>query len=152
RKWPVNAARAAGEVNTVVWGVELLATADSDWSPRAETLTDWVTGGMATGTDPDGALIDSLAEVVAWTVWPVDAAVSAEKCEVNDPEVTTSTSVKVPIVALKYRRAWSLRAGFASRSGNVSVWAMVAEAGGPPVRSRRPSRGRTAGVSPRRGR
>jgi hypothetical protein len=101
RKWPVKAARAAGEVNTFVWGVELLVTVGVDWMPGAERLTDWVTEGMTTGTAPVGTLIDSLAEVVAWSVWPVDAALSAENCEVNDPEVTTSTSVKVPIVALK---------------------------------------------------
>src|SRR5579875_1088531 len=74
RKWPVKAARAAGEVNTVVWGVELLVAVDVDWAPKAETLTDWVTGGMTTGRAPVGTLIDSLAEVVACTVWPVDAA------------------------------------------------------------------------------
>src|SRR5207302_7064074 len=69
---------------------------------------------------------------------------------------TRSTSVKVPIAELKYRIAWSLTLGSDSRSGNVAVWVMTAEGGGLPGgeadRSCRPSSGRTAGASRRRGR
>jgi hypothetical protein len=105
RKWPVKAARAAGEVNTVVWGVELLVTGAKVWllvpPSKAEALKDSVTGGMATGMLLVGTLIDSFPLVVPVIVRPEFARFSAENWVLNDPDVTTSTSVKVPIVAPK---------------------------------------------------
>ena len=48
-----------------------------------------------------------------------------------DPDVTTSTSVKVPIVELKYKNAWVAALGNDSRFGNVAVWVIVAVGGRP---------------------
>ena len=159
RKWPVKAARSAGEVNTVVRGAELLVTGAKvlplvppslSVPSYAEALNDSVTEGMVTGTAPVGTLIARFPPVVPVIVPLEDPRFSAENRDWNDPDVTRSTSVKVPIVELKYRRAWSLKVGFDSRFANVAVWVIVAEAVGWADRSCRPSRGRTAGVNPRR--
>src|SRR5262249_31795407 len=108
--------------------------------------------GTSTGIEPVGRLIERSAEVVPVIVRAEFARFAAENWVWKDPDVTMSTSVSVPIVALKYRRDWSLRFGFASRSGHVAVWVMVAEAAAPPVRSWRPSSVLTAGQRARRGR
>ena len=50
-------------------------------------------------------MIDKLPLVVPLIMLVVGARFSAENSEWNDPDVTTSTSVKVPIVAAKYRIA-----------------------------------------------
>src|SRR5947207_2908791 len=106
-----------------------------------------VTEGMVTGTAPLGTLIDKLALVVPVIVLPDCVRFSAENSHWNDPDVTRSTSVKVPIVALKYRIACELVVGYDSRFGNVAVWVMTAVAAD---KSCRPSSGRTAGMSRRR--
>src|SRR5690349_5630678 len=110
---------------------------------------------MVTGIAPVGTLIARLPLVVPAIVLLEGPRFSAENSELNEPDVTTSTSVRVPIVELKYRIAWLLTLGSDSRSGNVAVWVMTAEGGGLPrgaARSCLPSSGRTAGVSRRRGR
>src|SRR5262245_52431483 len=102
---------------------------------------------MVTGIAPLGALIAKLPLVVPSMVLLDVPRFSAENSDWNDPDVTRSTSVNVPIVGLKYRIACELAVGNDSRSGYVAVWVMTAEAA---ERSRRPSRGRTAGMSRRR--
>jgi hypothetical protein len=72
-KWPVKAARSAGDVKTVVWGVELLVTGakslplvplSSRLPSKGEALKVSVTAGMVTGIAPLGTLIDKLPLVV----------------------------------------------------------------------------------------
>jgi hypothetical protein len=114
RKWPVKATRSAGEVNAVVCGVELLVTGakvlplappSSTRPSKGAALKVSVTEGMVTGIDPLGTLIDRLAPVVPAIVLLEFPRFSAENWVWNDPEVTRSTSVNVPIVELKYRIA-----------------------------------------------
>src|SRR5262245_62761204 len=102
---------------------------------------------MVTGIAPLGRLIDKLPLVVPSIVLLECPRFSAENSDWNDPDVTRSTSVKVPIGGLKYRIACELAVGYDSRSGYVAVWVMTAPGAD---RSRRPSRGRTAGMSRRR--
>ena len=164
-KLPVNAARSAGDVKTVVSAAELLVTgakslplvpASSSLPSNGEALNVSVTDGTVTGITPVGTLIARLALVVPSIVVLDGPRFSAWNSEVYEPDVTRSTSVKVPIVELKYRNAWVATLGSDSRFGNVAVWVMVAEGLRPPAgeadRSCRPSRGRTERVSRRRGR
>jgi hypothetical protein len=76
---------------------------------------------MVTGTAPVGTLIARFPPVVPTIVQLEGPRFSAENWVWNDPDVTRSTSVKVPSVELKYRRDWSLRVGCDSRSGKVAA-------------------------------
>jgi hypothetical protein len=156
RKWPVKAARAVGDVKTVVRGLELLVTGakslplvppSSRLPSKAEAWKISVTDGMVTGIAPIGRLIDKLPLVVPSIVLLECPRFSAENSDWNDPDVTRSTSVNIPIVESKNRIVCEVVVRNDSRSENVAVWVMVAEAAD---RSRRPSRGRTPGMSRRR--
>jgi hypothetical protein len=72
-KWPVKAARSAGDVKTFVWGVELLVTGakslplvppSSRLPSKAVAWKVSLTEGMVTGIAPLGTLIDKLPLVV----------------------------------------------------------------------------------------
>jgi hypothetical protein len=147
RKLPVKAARAAGDVKTSVCADELLVTGAKSWPlvPLSSRLPSYaaasklsVTAGMVTEIAPDGTLIDRFPVVVPVTVLLELPRFSAWNPVVNDPEVTTSTSVKVPIVELKYKNAWVATLGSDSRFGKVADCVIVAVAD--PDRSRRSSR------------
>jgi hypothetical protein len=110
RKLPVKAARSAGDVKTVVWGVELLVTGakslplvppSSRLPSKADAWKVSVTEGIVTGMAPLGTWIDKLALVVPAIVLLEFPRFSAKNSDWNDPEVTRSTSVSVPIVELK---------------------------------------------------
>jgi hypothetical protein len=110
RKWPVKAARSAGEVKTIVWGVELFVTGakvlplvppSSMLPSKGAALKVSVTEGIVSGIAPLGTVIDKLAPVVPTIVLLEFPRFSAENRVWNDPEVTRSTSVNVPSVELK---------------------------------------------------
>ena len=114
RKLPVNAAKSAGEVKTDVWAAELLVSvaktlplvpASLALPSNGEALKLSVTVGIVKGIAPLGTLIDRLAVVVPSIVVLEEPRFSAENWVLNEPDVTTSTSVSVPIVELKYKNA-----------------------------------------------
>ncbi len=74
-----------------------------------------MTDGAVTGIAPVGTLIDRLPLVVPSIVLLDEPRFSARNWVLNEPDVTRSTSVKVPIVELKYNNAWLLTLGSDSR-------------------------------------
>ena len=114
RKLPVNAAKSAGEVKTDVWAAELLVSvaktlplvpASLALPSNGEALKLSVTDGIVKGIAPLGTLIDRLALVVPSIVVLEEPRFSAANWVLNEPDVTTSTSVSVPIVESKYKNA-----------------------------------------------
>jgi hypothetical protein len=90
RKLPVNAARSAGDVKTVVCTAELLVTAGNCLPlvpasfavpSNGEALNDSVTDGIESGSPPVGTLIVSSALEVPSIVLADDPRFSAEKLE-----------------------------------------------------------------------
>ena len=72
---------------------------------NGEALKVSVTDGIVTGIAPLGTLIDRLPLVVPLIVVLEGPRFSASNWVLYEPDVTTSTSVSVPIVELKYKNA-----------------------------------------------
>jgi hypothetical protein len=100
-------------VELLVTGVKVLPLVppSSRLPSKAEALKVSVTGGIVTGIAPLGRLIDKWPLVVPSIVLLECARFSAENSDWNVPDVTRSTSVKVPIVGLKYRIACVVAVG-----------------------------------------